>query len=185
METSRGHLQSTTTDETSCLSPFPGHPLLLLPEPWLAFQMASLGEDAPVHPVCVAAQPLFYASWDLATGPLALETKEYPDKGTGSCFQGCLSAIPPIFLKARSRTLAMVVAQVDISPVPSTWSLSTEINKLALREEWDGMLHRCVEAAQPQPCLCATSWVTLLETVVEDHIQQSPFFFNTNPACHR
>lgn len=26
----------------------------------------------------------------------------------------------------------MVVAQVDISPVPSTWSLSAEMNKLAL-----------------------------------------------------
>lgn len=38
------------------------------------------------------------------------------------------------------------------------------------------MSHRCVEAVQPQPCVCLTSWVTLLGTVVEDHIQQSPFF---------
>lgn len=71
----------------------------------------------------------------------------------------------------------MVVDQVDISPDPSTWSLSTEIKKLALREMWEGMSHRCVEAVQPQPCLCITSSVTLLGTVVEGHITVPIFFF--------
>jgi hypothetical protein len=57
---------------------------------------------------------------------LALETKEDPARAAAPVFRAvCL--YPSLFLEATSGTLAVAVAQVDIKPVPSTWSLSTEM----------------------------------------------------------
>lgn len=155
LETSRGHLQPTTTDESSCLSPSLGHLLLLLPEPWWLSRKGLVS--------CKMAQ-FILSVWQLSPSFmghgtwLALETKEYPARAAASVFRAvCLHP------SARSGTLAMAVAQVDIKPVPSTWSLSTEMNKLPLREEWEGICHRSVEANPAPPCLCITSWVTLLQ----------------------
>lgn len=103
-------------------------------------------EDAPVHPACVAAQPLFYASWDLAIGPLALETKEYPDKGTAPVFGG---GHPSYLPQGKVKNISYgcgpsghLACPFNIVPVHRDKQTGSERGVMS---------HRCVEAALPSP----------------------------------
>lgn len=98
------------TDEISCLP-------LTSPDPWWPSRRWPFRCPVP------GQIPQFREVVGLGYLLLALGTKEHPGKRTSSCFQVWLSGLPCIFLKERPRTLVMVVAPANISPVPSTWSL--------------------------------------------------------------